>query len=70
MNDRKFEIRAANWQKCFDAIAQDMSGTTNIDGQYPNIEFTPLITEFQKIVTGLRNSREKQNLIVVADGKL
>lgn len=69
MDDRKFEIRAANWQKSFEKIAQDMAGTTNIDGQYPNIDFSPLQIEFQKIVTALRDSREKPSLIVVPGGR-
>lgn len=65
MDNRKFEIRAANWQKAFEKIAQDMAGTTNEEGQYPNIDFAPLIVEFQKIVTGLRDSREAPSLILV-----
>lgn len=65
MDDRKFEIRAQNWQKSFEKIAQDMAGTTNIDGQYPKIDFEPLILEFQKIVTGLRESRVAPSLILV-----
>jgi len=69
MDDRKFEIRAANWQKSFESIAQDMAGTTNTEGQYPNIDFQPLIAEFQKIVTGLRESREKPSLIIVPGGR-
>ena len=69
MNDEKFEIRAANWQKAFQAVAQDMSGTTNEAGQYPNIDFIPLQVEFQKIVTALRDSRrETVSLIVLPVG--
>ena len=68
MNDDKFEIRAANWQKAFQAVAQDMAGTTNDAGQYPTIDFIPLQVEFQKIVTGLRESRREPTKLIVVPG--
>ena len=68
MNDRKFEIRAANWQKAFEAVGQDMAGTTNDAGQYPNIDFKPLQVEFQKIVTALRESRQEPVSLIVVPG--
>lgn len=65
MNDDQFQKRVDSWNKRFEGICQDMTTCTNDDGEYPHIDFMPLQLAFQTIVTGMREGREPQSLILV-----
>ncbi len=69
MNNEKFEIRVNNWRKSFEKIGQDMAGTTNEDGKYPQIDFSPLVLAFEQTVSKLRQSRKSDPLILVPSQK-
>lgn len=68
MNDIQFNVAATKWEQALETVCQEMISTTNEAGEYPQIDFNPLVTEFRKIIGGMKGGRKpKPSLIVVAD---
>lgn len=68
MTNDEFENRVESWQRRFEGMAEDMMATTNEAGQYPQIDFGPLIIAFEGIVTGLRDSRKEEPSLILVPG--
>lgn len=66
MNDIRFNVAVGKWQQSLEDTCQDMIKATNADGEYPQIDFSPLVIEFNKIIVGMEEGRKpKPSLILV-----
>ncbi len=68
ISDEEFEKRVESWTRRFEGIAQGMHATPNEAGHYPKIDFGPLVLEFQKIITGMREGREQERSLILVPG--
>ena len=69
MNDIQFNVAVTKWEQTLESVCHEMISTTNDAGEYPQIDFNPMVAEFRKLITGMEAGRkEKPSLIVLPGG--